>query len=94
MFGWLQKKVVKSWLKQLDENIAGMKKMANDYREKGGFKEVAETLTKISAEGLIPKKLLDEGRQAELEFADACSKLATYYEKLLLYIKANIENKI
>jgi len=90
MFGWLQKKLVQRWIKELEANIAGMRKMANDYREQGGFKEVAETLSKFGSQELIPKQLLDDGRQAELRFADACDRLAQAYENLLMQIKKAI----
>lgn len=90
MFGWLQKKLIEKWMKELEANISGMRKMANDYREQGGFKEVAETLAKAGAEELMPKALLEDGRRAELGFADACERLAQAYENLLMEIRAKI----
>ncbi|MEM2281317.1 MAG: hypothetical protein QXZ68_04940 [Candidatus Bathyarchaeia archaeon] len=94
MFGWLQKKLVQRWFKELEANIDGLRKMANDYREQGGFKEVAETLAKCNAEHLIPKAILDEGRSAELSFADSCDRLARAYENLLIQIKAKLTESL
>jgi len=90
LFGWLQKKLIEKWIDELDKNVEGMHKMATDFRERGGFKEVAETLKSAMAENVLPKQLLDEGRQAELVFADACEKLAQCYENLLMKIKEHI----
>ncbi|MEM2281264.1 MAG: hypothetical protein QXZ68_04675 [Candidatus Bathyarchaeia archaeon] len=90
MFGWLQKRLVQRWIKELEANIDGLRKMGNDYREQGGFKEVAETLAQSGRQELIPKQLLDDGRQAEIRFADACDQLARAYENLLTYIRRQI----
>lgn len=90
MFKWIENKLIKKWIKELEVNIQGMRKMANDYREQGGFKEVAETLAKAGAVELLPKKLIDEGRVAELAFADACERLAQCYENLLMAVKEKL----
>ncbi len=90
MFGWIQKKLAKKWIDELEKNVEGMRKMADAYRNEGGFKEVAETLKTAHAEELLPKQLLEEGRQAELAFANACEKLAQSYENLLMKIKETL----
>ena len=92
LFGWLKKSIVKKWMKELKQNIEGMRKMAEAYRSNGGFKEVAETIGKFGAENLFPKPLLEGGRKAELEFADACEKLANCYSKLLEIIEKAVKN--
>ena len=91
MFGWLKKRLVDRWIKELKANIDGMRKMSRDYREMGGFKEVADILEKHQAGELVPYELLAEGRKRELEFADVCEKLADVYEKLLDHIKSAVE---
>ena len=92
LFGWLKKSLVKKWMKELKQNIEGMRKMAEAYRKSGGFKEVAETIEKFGAENVFPKDLLEEGRKAELEFADACEKLADCYSRLLEIIEKAVKN--
>ena len=89
---WFKKQIAKRWLKELRENIDGMRKMADSYEEQGGFKEVAEILGSIGVmiEGLS-SEILHRGREAELEFARACRKLADYYEKMYDAIKRNLE---
>ena len=87
----LEKWLVKKWIKELQANIDGMRKMANDYRTSGGFLEVAETLDKFKAGDLIPYELLAEGRKTELEYADVCEHLADCYQKLLDHIKKLVE---
>jgi len=89
---WFKKQIAKRWLKELRENIDGMRKMADSYEEQGGFKEVAETLSSmgVMVEGLS-NEFLQRGREAELEFARACRKLADYYEKIYDVIKRNLE---
>jgi len=86
---WFKKGLIKRWIKELDKNIEGMRKMAEAYRQEGGFKEVSETIAQYGVETslAISKQLLEEGRKAELEFADACEKLAVCYESLLMKIK-------
>lgn len=90
MFKWVENRLIKRWIKELETNINGMRKMANDYREHGGFKEVAETLASEGAAELIPQKLLEDGREAELNFAEACSRLAQCYENLLMAVKEKL----
>ena len=87
----LEKWLVKKWIKELQANIDGMRKMANDYRTSGGFLEVAETLEKFKAGDLVPRELLADGRKAELEYADACERLADCYQKLLNHIRKILE---
>lgn len=90
MFKWIENRMIKKWIKELEVNIQGMRKMANDYREEGGFKEVAETLAEAGASDVLPKKLLEDGRVAELAFADACERLAQCYENLLMAVKEKL----
>lgn len=90
MLRWLNRRLIKKWIKELEINIEGMRKMADDYREHGGFKEVAETLASEGAVELIPQKLLNDGREAELNFAEACSRLAQCYENLLMAVKEKL----
>ncbi len=85
--------MLKRWLKELQINVDMMRKMANDYRSSGGFKEVAETLDKFKAGELIPYELLAEGRKVELEFADVTERLANAYQKLLDYVKKLAEKQ-
>ena len=92
MFGWLKKGLIKKWMKELKQNIEGMRKMAEAYRKSGGFKEVAETVEKFGAETLFPKDLLEKGRKAELEFADACEKLADCYSKVYELLEKAVKN--
>jgi len=92
VFGWFKKRLVDKWIKELKANIEGMRKMSRDYREMGGFKEVAETIEKFGAENVIPKPLLEGGRKAELEFADACERLANCYSELLEIIEKAVKN--
>lgn len=80
---WLLRK----WLRELQLNVDGLRKMANDYRREGGFREVSETLEKLKAGDVFPKELLERGRQAELKFADACAELAECYQQLLDFVK-------
>jgi len=88
-----EKFLLKRWLKELQINVDMMRKMANDYRSSGGFKEVAETLDKFKAGELIPYELLAEGRKVELEFADVTERLANAYQKLLDYVKKLAEKQ-
>jgi hypothetical protein len=80
---WLLRK----WLRELQLNVDGLRKMADDYRREGGFREVSETLEKLKAGDVFPKDLLERGRQAELKFADACAELAECYQQLLDFVK-------
>ena len=84
---------MKRWIKELELNINGFRKMAKGYREEGGFKEVKEILEKYNLDLGIPDDLLKEGRELELQHAEICLKLADKYEQLLQYIKkkANVE---
>ena len=50
------------------------------------------TIEKFGAENVFPKDLLEEGRKAELEFADACEKLADCYGRLLELIEKAVKN--
>jgi len=90
---WIKKTMVQRWLKELRENIDGMRHMAKAYEKHGGFKEVAETLSSlgVSLEGFTPE-FIEAGRKAEIEFANACSKLADYYDKLYDVIKKGLES--
>lgn len=90
---WFKKQMAKRWLKELHENIKGMRRMAAAYEAQGGFKEIAETLETIGVtlEGLT-SEFLQRGREAELEFAKACRKLADHYEKIYEVIKRNLED--
>jgi hypothetical protein len=89
---WVKKIMVQRWLKELRENIDGMKRMAEAYEKHGGFKEVAETLSSldVSLEGFTPE-FIEAGRKAEIEFANACRKLADCYDKLYDVIKKGLE---
>jgi prefoldin subunit 5 len=91
--GWIQKQVLKRWIKELQQNIDGMRSMSKAYKESGGFKEVGETIEKFKAGELVPYELLAEGRKAELEFADANERLANCYQKLLDHIKKMTEKQ-
>jgi hypothetical protein len=88
-----EKWLLKKWLKELQINVDMMRKMANDYRSQGGFKEIGETIEKFKAGELVPYELLAEGRKAELEFADANERLANCYQKLLDHIKKTTEKQ-
>ena len=82
-----EKLLLKKWCKELQLNVDGLRKMADDYRREGGFREVSETLEKLKAGDVFPKELLERGRQAELKFADACAELAECYQQLLDFVK-------
>jgi hypothetical protein len=89
--GWLQKQLVKRWIKELEENVRGLRRMGEDYKSMGGFKEVAETIEKLGATDVFPKELLEQGRQVELKFAEACIELAECYQQLLDFVKKIVE---
>jgi len=93
MFDWIKKQIVKRWEKELKANIDGMRKMAQGYREQGGFKEIAEMIKKAGEEfsKVFPEELLKEGRELELQFADICERLADVYEKLFNIIHEILE---
>jgi len=64
--------------------------MARDYRERGGFKEIAETIGKLKAEDIsdvFSPSLLEKGREAEEKFAQACEHLAGAYQELLSIVE-------
>jgi hypothetical protein len=86
---WLLRK----WVRELQANVDGMKKMSKDYQSSGGFKEVAEMLEKFKAGELVPYELLAEGRKTELEFADVTERLANCYQKLLDHVKKIAEKQ-
>jgi hypothetical protein len=88
-----EKWLLRKWIKELQVNINAMRKMANDYRSQGGFKEIGDTIAKFKAGNVIPYELLAEGRKAELEFADANERLANCYQKLLDYVKEVAEKQ-
>ena len=87
---WFEKLILKRWLKEIELNINGFRKMAKGYREEGGFKEVKETLEKYHVDLGIPDELLEEGRKLELAHAEICLKLADKYEQLLQYVKKRV----
>lgn len=93
MLSWFKKSIAKKWIRELQANVDGIRKMSMDYRSQGGFKEVAETLEKMNAGELVPKDLLDKGRKAELNFADACEELANCYQQLLDIIREKLEKQ-
>jgi len=82
-----EKLLLKRWLKELQQNVDGLRSMSKAYVEQGGFREVSETLEKLKAGDVFPKDLLERGRQAELKFADACAELAECYQQLLDFVK-------
>jgi hypothetical protein len=91
--GWIQKQVLKRWIKELQQNIDGMRSMSKAYKESGGFLEVGETIEKFKAGELVPYELLAEGRKTELEFADVTERLANCYQKLLDHVKKVAEKQ-
>ena len=90
---WFEKLILKRWLKEIELNINGFRKMAKGYESMGGFKEVKETLEKYHVDLGIPDELLERGRKAELKFVEICKELAECYEELLSAIERKVSDE-
>jgi len=89
--GWIEKQILKRWIKELRLNIDVFRRNAKAYIDEGGFKEVKETLRKFRVDLEIPSELMEEGRRLELEYARVASELADKYEQLLRYIEKEVK---
>jgi len=75
---WIAKIKVKRLLKGLKRNAEEISIAAYYLKTSGAFKQILNSDAEV-----FPKSLLLEGREVELEVAEACEKLARKYRELI-----------